>query len=100
MARATPHACVTQTASATQKPFNPDHSPINGLLSTVNENNPFIESTISVDFRAGIISVAPSIAPFHSSRVKGIWLGITSATSQGRISCDLTGNGRWPYQPT
>src|SRR5438874_6782186 len=98
MARATPHPWVIHTASATQNPFNPDHSPIKGKLSTVKENNPFIDSAITASFREGITSVAPSIAPFHSSGVNGIWLGITSATSLERISSDLTGSGRCPYQ--
>ncbi len=51
MARATPQPCVIHTASATQKPFSPDHSPINGKLSTVKENKPFIVSVISALFQ-------------------------------------------------
>src|SRR3954470_4706884 len=100
IARATPPAWVIHTASATQKPFKPDHSPINGKLSTVKENKPFIASTISLLANEGITSVADSMAPFQSSGVNDIWLGITSASSQGTISTALTGSGLCPYQPT
>jgi hypothetical protein len=87
---------VTQTASATQNPLTSLDSPINGMLSVVNEKSPFMPSSIFDSRVPGIRSWVAAQAGAKSSSVNGSTDGITSAASTGRMSSALTGIGRCP----
>ena len=93
IARATPALCVTQTASATQKPDRSRCSPMRAAPSGVKEKMPLKPSSTLVSARTGSRSTVRSHASAKSSSVKGSIDGMVPSSLR---SSRPTGIGRWP----